>query len=69
MTDKEDMIKLVLARLNAMPDNIQIHLGNSEKALDKNDLIRHVKDQDPLGKKFVSLQMAYIKATIAGFQT
>jgi len=69
MTEKEDMIKLVLARLNAMPDNVQIHLGNSETSLDKNDLIKHVKAQDILGKKFVSLQMAYIKATIVNFQT
>jgi len=67
MANEKELIKLVLARLNAMPDNVQIHLGDVNKPLDKDDLIKHVKSQDDLGKFFVNLQYEYIKASIKGF--
>ena len=62
-----EMIQLVIARLMSMPDNIQMHIGNNDQAVDKEQLIEHVKKQDDIGKMFFHLQMEYIKATIRGF--
>lgn len=67
MGNEEDMIKLVLARLNTMPEHIKLHMGMGNKTLDRDQIINHVKKQDDTGKKFVELQMRYIKATINGF--
>lgn len=67
MTKNKDVIELILARLNTMPDHIRIHLGKGDSVLDKEKLIEHVKKQDTIGKTFIKLQMAYIKASIGGF--
>ena len=56
----EYFIELVLARLEAMPDYIQVNLG-SYGILEKAELIAHVKKQDKLGKKIVEVQMEYLR--------
>jgi len=61
-----EIMKLVLVRLEAMPDNIRVHLG-SYGNLGKADLIKHVKSQDDLGKRFVKMQLAYLKSFKEGF--
>jgi hypothetical protein len=67
MKNDKEMIQLVLARINTMPEHIKLHMGTGKETLDKEELLAHVKKQDPIGKKFVELQMQYIKATIRGF--
>lgn len=57
----EDTAKLVIARLESMPDNIEINLGNLG-TLQKADLISHVKRGDELGKKIIDMQMDYLKS-------
>ena len=57
----DEILKLVLARLEAMPDYIQVNLG-SLGVLGKAELITHVKDQDSLGKKIVEMQLAYLRS-------
>jgi len=57
----EEVVELVLARLETMPEHLQIHLGR-EGTVDKAKLIEHVKRQDALGKAFVQKQMEYIKS-------
>lgn len=61
------MKELVLVRLSSMPENIQLHIGNNSKMFDKDSLIREVKRDSVIGKKFVELQKEYIKSTIRGF--
>ena len=55
-----DIKKLILARLETMPEYIQINLG-SFGTLEKEDLINHVKKGDDFGKKFVEIQMKYLR--------
>ena len=59
----EDYIKkLVLARLESMPEHIQVNMGGDYGALNKADLINHVKNKDELGKKIIEMQMAYLRS-------
>lgn len=67
MNDDKEAMELVLARLNSMPENVQIHMGGAGEAFDKDKLIEHVKKRDKIGKRFVKLQLEYIKASIRGF--
>ena len=67
MKNENDILNLVLARLSVMPEHIAIRFGDKNEELDKEQLILHVKKQDEIGKRFVRLQMDYIKAAIRGF--
>lgn len=66
MKNDDEMVELVLARLSAMPEHIKIHMGGNN-SFDKDDLIKHVKEQDKFGQKFVMMQKEYLKASIMGF--
>lgn len=57
----EYIIKLIITRLEAMPDNLEVNIG-SVGTLNKADLISHVKQQDDLGKQIVDMQMRYLKS-------
>jgi hypothetical protein len=57
----DDEIQLVIARLNTMPSNVTVNLGDSG-VLDKSDLLTHVKKQDELGKKIVQMHLRYLRA-------
>ena len=66
MTDNEaDIKKLILARLETMPEYIQINLG-SFGTLGKDELIQHVKRGDDFGKKFIKVQMKYLRTLKQG---
>lgn len=61
MVENEEIKRLVLMRLETMPENIRISLG-SEGNLGKSDLIRHVKEEDSLGKLFMQVQLEYLRS-------
>jgi hypothetical protein len=61
----KDEIELVLARLETMPDHLQVHLGKTG-TVEKAQLIEHVRKQDALGKVFVEMQLAYIREMAKG---
>ena len=61
MISSEEIKKIVLLRLEAMPDNIKINLGSSGE-LKKGDLIRHVKNEDDIGKLIIDVQLKYLRA-------
>ena len=58
---KEEIKKLVVARLEAMPKSIRIFIGDHAK-MNKEDLIKHVKKGDPLGKKIVKMHLLYLQS-------
>lgn len=66
MMAAEEIKKLILARLEAMPDTIRVSLGSEGKELAKDDLIEHVKKEDPLGKMIIEMQLRYLKAMKTG---
>ena len=57
----EEFIKLIIARLNTMPDNVKVNLGSSG-TLQKVDLINAVESQNTLGKQIINMQIAYLRA-------
>lgn len=57
----KDLKELVLLRLEAMPSNIEISLGEFG-VLSKQDLIEHVRKEDSLGKLMVDMQLKYLQS-------
>jgi hypothetical protein len=56
-----DFTELIVARLETMPSNVRVNLGNL-KTLGRDDLITHVKKGDSLGQQIIEMQMAYLKS-------
>jgi len=67
MIDQEEIKKLVLIRLESMPDTIRVSIGSEGNELSKEDLIEHVKKEDRLGKMIVEMQLNYLRAMKTGF--
>ncbi len=61
MVSNAEIKKLVLMRLETMPNTIKISLGSNREML-KEDLIKHVKEEDELGKIFIEVQMEYLRS-------
>ncbi len=56
---------LVIARLEIMPSNMKVSIG-SYGAFSKNDLKKHVEEEDEIGKKVIEVQMAFLRAIKEG---
>jgi hypothetical protein len=65
MVEYDELKKLVIVRLEAMPPNIRISLGG--KDLSKEDLIKEVKQDSKIGKTIVSMQIEYLRSMKRGF--
>jgi hypothetical protein len=61
----EEIKRLVLLRLESMPDSIKISIG-SEGELTKEQLIDNVKRETDLGKLIVEMQMKYLRSMKRG---
>lgn len=63
MTDKttEEIKKIVLARIRAMPDSIRISIGG-EGELDKEKMIQHLEREDELGEKLIEMHLHYLRS-------
>ena len=65
----EDMINLVVARLEALPSNVAISIGANEGAgFSSEELIKSVRERDDLGKKIVRMQLEYIRSFVKPLQ-
>ena len=60
-TFSEDIINLVIARLDTIPSNVELSVGN-EGSFSIDDLIEMVKKQDEIGKKMIEMQLAYLRS-------
>jgi len=67
MITTEEIKKLVLLRLETMPETIRISIGLEGKELAREDLIDHVKKEDHLGKMIIEMQLRYLKSMKTGF--
>ena len=61
----EELKKLVLARINVMPPNYKLSVGN-KGTFSKEQLMASVESGDEVGKQMVSMQMNFIKALTSG---
>ena len=57
----EDIINLVIARLETIPPNIEMSVGN-EGSFSIDELIERVKKQDSIGRKMIEMQLAYLRS-------
>lgn len=64
--EKEQELKeLVLARIDVMPPNLKLSIGNFG-TFTKQELIEHVKKGDEAGKQIIQMQLNFIKALTSG---
>lgn len=55
----EELKKIVLERLKAMPDNLSVSIGNSEYSAGQ--LLEHVESEDDVGKQIMDVQLQYLQ--------
>jgi hypothetical protein len=52
--------RLVLARLETMPSNMGIAIG--DEAFSKVELKNHVEQEDAVGQKYVEMQLTFLRS-------
>ena len=57
------MKKLVIARLDVLPSNVKISIGDFGE-FTKSELIDQVDKGTPIGEKIAEIQMVYIRSTV-----
>jgi hypothetical protein len=61
----EELKELVLARIEVMPKNFKLSIGN-KGTFTKSELITHIKDGDEIGMQVIKMQVSFIKALVSG---
>lgn len=62
----EEQKKLVIARIDArMPPTLKLSIGGMG-SFSKEELIKHIKEGDPVGKQVVMMHLNFIKAVTTG---
>lgn len=64
ITDKE-IRELVIARLRSLSSGRKISIG-SKGEFTKEELIRRVEKEDPIGKKIIQIQLSYLQSLKEG---
>ena len=62
---EEKLKEIVLVKLDSMPSNYKLSIGK-EGVFDKEDLIKHVKKMDPIGKQILEMELRFMKAVTTG---
>ncbi len=57
----EDIVNLVIARLETIPSNVEISVGG-DGSFTVSELIEKVKKRDDIGKKMIEVQLAYLRS-------
>jgi len=61
----EEIKELVLARIEVMPPNLKLSIGN-KGTFTKEELKEHVIKEDSTGEEIVNMQLNFIKALTSG---
>lgn len=62
---KSELKKLVLARIDIMPPNFKLSIGN-KGTFNKEQLIEHINEGDETGSCIIDMQVRFIKALTNG---
>jgi len=65
MKKDEEIRELVIARLSTLPSNKKISIGRYGE-LTREDIVRHIKRNDEIGKKFIEIEIEYLRALTKG---
>lgn len=60
----EQLKKLVLERVGAMPDSLGISIGSKE--FTKNDALRHVEQGDDIGNQIIEMELGFLRDLASG---
>ena len=60
-----DIKKLVLWRLDTVPSNFKLSIGN-QGTFDKEELRKHVEREDQIGLEIVNMELKFIKDVASG---
>ena len=61
----KEIIELVVARLQTLPDGVGISIG-SDGDYTKKELIAHVEHHDAVGRKIIDAEMGFLRALKEG---
>lgn len=61
---QEDIKKLVLERIKAASDELNISIGSTEYS--KEEILKHVEKGDEVGQEIIEIQMEYLRDMAAG---
>ncbi|MEK7613101.1 MAG: hypothetical protein AAB449_03090 [Patescibacteria group bacterium] len=61
---KEQLKKLVLERINVMPNTLRVAVGSEE--LTKEDMLRHVREEDETGKQLMEAELSFLRDLASG---
>ena len=62
----EQIKELVITKIDAqMPSHLKLSIG-SYGTMSKEEMIKHVKEDDPIGKQIVRVHMSFLKALASG---
>ena len=61
MATKEE-VELVIARLRSIPEDAVLSIGAGMKPMNRDDLIREVRENSQVGKKIIEMQLLYLRS-------
>ena len=64
MRAKDEIKKIALARAKLMPENINMAIGGN--MLNKLAVIKHIEQEDEIGKTIMHLELEYLKDLVSG---
>jgi len=62
---KEEIRKLVIARLEVLPENKKLSIGNFGE-FSKDELIENVNNNSEMGSKIIEIEMEFLRAMKKG---
>lgn len=62
--EKEQLKKIVLARLNVMPKDVSVTIGSEN--LTREELVKHVQSEDEVGKQMIEMELEFLKDMASG---
>jgi len=65
MNQDEEIKKLVIARLKALPEGKEISIGSNGE-FTKEELIKHVESDDEIGKKITEVEINFLRSLKEG---
>ncbi len=65
MVSDQEMKQLVIERLKTLPENTGLSIG-SQGDFSKSELIRHIEQDDDIGKKIIEVELNFLRGLKEG---
>jgi len=66
-SEKDELMqRIVIERIKAMSPNVKIALGSNGEFLNRDELLKEVSANTPIGKKIIEIQFRYLRALKEG---